>query len=173
MKESPQYKRFKRNNFTGDTLPLPDKRSSIIRTIEGYHSHTNTADLKRLEKEAQIKEIETQKTDRLLSVCDRAILALSYADTVIFFGHTARPDGYVLHGQIQPYNHIHNYLITSHVQVNTKPKTYLIIEIIPFLVYYSYATKYHNLASMFVPGYRCSNVYINVEKSASMNKDIQ
>ena len=42
-----------------------------------------------------------------------------------------------------------------------------------FLVYYSYATKYHNLASMFIPGYQCSNVYIDVEKGASMNKDIQ
>ena len=42
-----------------------------------------------------------------------------------------------------------------------------------FSIYYSYATKYHKLASMFVPGYQCSNVYINVEKRASINKDIQ
>ena len=81
---------------------------------------------------------------------DRAILALSYADMI------ARPGGYVLHGQ-----------------AFKKPKTYLINEIIPFLVFYSYVTKYHNLTSMFVPGYQCPNIYINVEKSASMNKDIQ
>ena len=81
---------------------------------------------------------------------DRAILALSYADMI------ARPGGYVLHGQ-----------------AFKKPKTYLINEIIPFLVFYSYVTKCHKLSSMFVPGYQCSNVYINVEKRASINKDIQ
>ena len=73
MKVSPFCKRFKRTHFTGDTLPLPDKRSSIIRTIQGYHSHTNTANLKRLEKEAQNKKILPQKTDRILSIYDRAI----------------------------------------------------------------------------------------------------
>ena len=79
---------------------------------------------------------------------DRAILALSYADMIARpSGHTVRPDGYVLHSQ-----------------VNTKPKTYLIIEMIPHLVYYSYATKYHKLASMFIPGYQCSNIYIDIEK---------
>ena len=156
MKVSSKYKRFKRINFVGDTLPLPDKRSSIIRTIWRYIHYPNMPNLRRFEKQTQIKEIETQKTDRLLSVCDRAILALSYADTVIISGHTARPDGYVLHGQ-----------------AFKKPKTYLIIEMIPHLVFYSYATKYHKLSSMFVPGYRCSNVYTDVEKSASMNKDIQ
>ena len=156
MKVSSKYKRFKRINFTGNTLPLSDTRSSIIRILQGYQSHTNTADLKRLEKEAQIKEIDIPKTDRLLSVSDRAILTLSYDDMLIF-DHTLRPGDYVLHGQ-----------------VNTKPKTYLIIEMEEhFLVFYSYATKYHKLSSMFVPGYRCSNVYINVEKRASMNKDIQ
>lgn len=117
MKESPQYKRFKHINITGDTLSLSDTR---------------------------------------LSVSDRAVFTLPYTDTVIISGHTARPGGYVLHGQ-----------------VNTKPKTYPIIEITSILVYYSYATKYHKLSSMFVPGYQCSNVYINVEKRASMNKDIQ
>jgi len=109
MKESSKYKRFKRIN------------------LRRYHSHTNTDNLQRLEKEAQIKEIDTPKTDKTLSVSDRAIWLLLY----------------------------------------------LIIEIILFLVFYSYATKYHNLASMFVSGYRCSNVYINVEKRTSMNKDIQ
>ena len=124
---SPDYKRFKRINFTGNTFTLLDMRSSIIRIIQRYHSHANTADLKRLEKEAQIKEIETQKTDRILSVCDRAFW----------------------------------------------PFLHLIIEMIPILVYCSYATKYHKLSSMFVPGYQCSNVYINVEKRALMNKDMQ
>lgn len=90
-------------------------------------------------------------TDRLLSVSDRAILALPYADMI------ARPGGYVLHGQVFKKSNLHP-----------------IIEMIPHhLIYYSYATKYHKLTSMFVPGYRCSNVYINVEKRASMNKDIQ
>ena len=117
MKESPQYKRFKHINITGDTLSLSDTR---------------------------------------LSVYDRAVFTLPYTDTVIISGHTARPGGYVLHGQ-----------------VNTKPKTYLIIEMKPFLVYYSYERKYHNLTSMFVPGYQCSNIYINVEKGALINKDIQ
>ena len=112
MKESPQYKRFKRTHFTGDTFTLSNTRSSIIRTIEGYHRYTNTAILWRLKNQTQNIEIDT-------------------------------------------------------------PKTYLIIEIIPHLVFYSYATKYHKLSSMFVPGYQCSNVYINVEKRASINKDIQ
>ena len=53
------------------------------------------------------------------------------------------------------------------------PFLYLIFEMLPILVYYSYATKYYKLASMNIPGYQCPNVYINVEKSASMNKDIQ
>ena len=95
--------------------------------IRRYIHYPNKADLRKLEKEAQIKEIETQKTVRTLSVSDRAFW----------------------------------------------PFLYLIIEITSILVFYSYATKYHNLASMFVPGYQCSNVYINVEKRASMNKDIQ
>ena len=110
-----------------DTFTLPMVRSSIIRTIQRYHSHTNTDNLKRLEKEAQINEIETQKTNKTLSVSDRAFWLFLY----------------------------------------------LIIEITSILVFYSYATKYHKLSSMFVPGYQCSNVYINVEKRASMNKDIQ
>ena len=110
MKESPQYKRFKHINITGDTLSLSDTR---------------------------------------LSVSDRAILALSYADTVIFSSHTLRPG-------IQKVKTVH-----------------LIIEMMPFLVYYSYVTKYHKLTSMFIPGYQCSNVYINVEKGTLMNKDIQ
>ena len=83
--------------------------------------------LRRFEKQAQNIEIDTPKTDRILSVCDRAFW----------------------------------------------PFLHLIIEMLPFLVYYSYATKYHNLASMFIPGYQCSNVYINVEKVAFINKDIQ
>ena len=150
MKESPQYKRFKRTHFIGDTLPLPVKRSSIIRTIEGCNQYQNMSDLKRFRKQAQNIEIDTPKTDRLLSVSDRALLALPYAIMI------AWPGGFV-----------------GRAQGVKKPKTYLIIEIIPFLVFYSYATKYHNLASMFIPGYQCSNVCINVEKGASMNKDIQ
>ena len=90
------------------------------------------------------------KTGKTFSVSDRAILAIPYADMI------ARPGGYVLHDQ-----------------AFKKPKTYLINEMIPILVYYSYERKYHNETSMFVPGYQCSNVYINVEKRASMNKDIQ
>ena len=116
MKESPQYKRFKHINITGDTLSLSDTR---------------------------------------LSVYDRAVFTLPYADMIIT-GHTARPDGYVLHGQ-----------------VFKKSKLHLNIEIIPFLVFYSYATKYHNLTSMYIPSYQCSNIYINVEKGALINKDIQ
>ena len=127
MKVSPFCKRFKRINFTGDTFTLLDMRSSVIRNLQGYHSHANTDDLKRLEKEPQNRGIRNQKTDRISSIYDRAFLSF-------------------LH---------------------------LIIEMIPFLVYYSYATKYHKLSSMFVPGYQCSNVYINVEKGALMNKDIQ
>jgi hypothetical protein len=139
-----------------DTLTSLDVRSLIIRNLQRCNHYLNTDNLQRLEKEAQIKKIDTPKTDKTLSVSDRTLLALSYADTVIISGHTARPDGYMLHGQ-----------------VNTKSKTYLIIEMIPHLVFYSYERKYHKLASMFVPGYRCSNVYINVEKGALINKDIQ
>ena len=71
MKISSKYKRFKRINFTDDTLPLSDTRSSILRTIQRYHSYVNTANLRRSEKQAQINEIDTQKTNKLLSVCDR------------------------------------------------------------------------------------------------------
>jgi len=163
----------------GDTFTLPMVRSSIIRTIWRYHSHKNTVNLRRFEKQAQIKEIDTPKTDRLLSVSDRALFSLPYADMIIF-GYISRPDDSrpsvsISHGLIlnHPYNYIHNYLITSRIRVYTKPKTYLIIEMIPHLVYYSYATKYHKLSSMFVPGYRCSNVYINVEKGTLKNKDMQ
>ena len=127
MKVSPFCKRFKHINFTGNTFTPLDMRSSIIRTIRRYIHYPNMPDLRRLEKETQIKEIDTPKTDKTLSISDRAIWSFLY----------------------------------------------LIIEITSILVFYSYATKYHNLASMFVPGYRCSNVYINVEKRASMNKDIQ
>ena len=176
---SPDYKRFKRINFTGDTFTLLDMRSSIIRTIQRYHSHKNTVNLKRFEKEAQINEIETQKTDRLLSVCDRALFAISYADTVIISGHPARLGGYLdghparLGGYLDGHPaRLGGYVL--HGQVYTKPKTYPIIEMEEhFLVYCSYATKYHKLTSMNIPGYQCSNVYINVEKRASMNKDIQ
>ena len=73
MKVSPKYKRFKRGDIVSDTFTLPMVRSSIIRTIEGYHSHANMDDLKRLEKEAQNKKILPQKTDRILSIYDRAI----------------------------------------------------------------------------------------------------
>ena len=101
-------------------------------------------------REPQNKGNETQETGKTLSVSDRALFVLLYADMI------ARPDGYMLHGQ-----------------VFKKPKTYLIIEMIPILVYYSYATKYHKLASMFIPGYQCSNIYIDIEKEALINKDIQ
>ena len=173
---SPDYKRFKHSTITGDTFTLLDVRSSIIRTMQGYSYHQNTAILWRLEKEAQNKENETQKTDRITSVYDRTLLALSYADTVIITGHTVRPSVSTSHGLIldHPYNHIHIYLITSHGQAFKKPKTYLIIEMIPHhLVYYSYERKYHKLSSMSVPGYQCSNIYIDIEKGALMNKDIQ
>jgi len=156
MKESPQYKRFKRTHFTGDTFTLLDMRSSIIRILQRYQSHTNTADLKRLEKEAQIKEIDIPKTDRILSVSDRALYQHSQIPISVF---------QVNNTKTKMYNH-DNYAILA-------GKTYLIIEITSILVFYSYATKYYKLASMFVPGYQCSNVYINVEKRASMNKDIQ
>ena len=174
MKVSPKYKRFKRINFTGDTFTLPDMRSSIIRTMQGYHSHTNTNDLKRFRKQTQNIEIDTPKTDRLLSVSDRAVFSLPYADMLIF-GHISRPSVSISHGLIpdHPYNHIHNYLITSHVQVNTKPKTYLINEMIPFLVYCPYARKYHLWSLMYNPGYQCSNMFINVEIWTSMDRHSQ
>ena len=150
MKVSSKYKRFKRINFASNTYTLLDMRSSIIRTIQGYHSHANTTNLRRSEKQAQINEIDTQKTDKLLSICDRALLALSYYDII------TRSDSF-----------------TMRARGVKKLKTYLIFEMLPILVYYSYATKCHKLSSMFVPGYQCSNVYINVEKRASINKDIQ
>ena len=124
--------------------------SSIIRTIWRYHNHKNTANLRRFRKQAQIKEIDIPKTDRILSVSDRALLALSYYDII------TRSDSFIMRARGVK-----------------KLKTYLIFEMLPILVYYSYATKCHKLSSMFVPGYQCSNVYINVEKRASINKDIQ
>ena len=150
MIASSKYKHFKRINFASNTFTPLDMRSSIIRTIRRYIHYPNMPDLGRLEKEAQIKEIQPPKTDRLLSVSDRAILALPYADMI------ARPGGYVLHGQ-----------------AFKKPKTYLINEMIPFLVFYSYATKYHKLASMFIPGYQCTNMFISVEIWTSMDRHSQ
>ena len=150
MKVSSKYKRFKHINFTGNTFTLSDTRSSIIRTIWRYIHYPNTANLKRLEKEAQIKEIDTQKTDKLLSVCNRALLALSYYDMII------RSDSFIVRARGVK-----------------KLKTYLIFEMLPILVYYSYERKYYKLTSMFIPDYQCSNVYIGIEKRASMNKDIQ
>jgi hypothetical protein len=153
---SPDYKCFKRINFTGDTFTLPDVRSSIIRTIEGYHSHTNTDDSKRLEKEPQNVEIRTQNTDRILTVYDRALFTLPYADTVIITGRDPYTDGLCYTGR-----------------VFKKSNLYPIIEMVPHPIYYSYATKYYNLTSMNIPGYQCSNIYIDVEKGALMNKWIQ
>ena len=82
MIASSKYKHFKRINFASNTFTPLDMRSSIIRTIQGYHSHANTANLRRSEKQAQINKIDTQKTDKLLSICDRALLALSYYDII-------------------------------------------------------------------------------------------
>ena len=132
---SPIYKHLKCINFSGDTFTISNTRSSIIRTIGGCNHY--------------------QKTDKIPSVYDRAVFTLPYADMIIT-DHTARSDGYVLHGQ-----------------ADTKPKTYPNIEMIPILVFYSYATKYHKLTSMFVPGYQCSNIYIDVEKGTLINKNIQ
>jgi hypothetical protein len=186
MQVSPFCKRFKHSQLMGDTFTLPDVRSSIIRTMQGYNQQQNMANLWRLKKQTQIIEIWIQNTDRILTVYDRAYHPLPYADTVIITGHISRPNVSTSHDLIpnylivfyglilnHPYTHIHNYLNTSHGLVNTKPKTYLIIEMVPHLIYYSYATKYHKLSSMFVPGYQCSNIYIDVEKGALMNKDIQ
>ncbi len=72
MQVSSKYKRFKRINITDDTLPLSNTRSSILHMIRRYIHYPNTANLKRLEKEAQNKEIDTPKTDKTLSVYDRA-----------------------------------------------------------------------------------------------------
>ncbi len=150
MKVSSKYKRFKRINFIGNTFTLSNTRSLIIRTIRRYNHYPNTANLRRSEKQAQINKIDTSKTVKTLSVSDRALFAFSYSNII------ARSNGFVVRAR-----GVKNL------------KTYLIFEMLPILVYYSYATKYHNLASMFVPGYQCSNVYINVEKKTSINKDIQ
>ena len=82
MIASSKYKHFKRINFSSNTFTPLDMRSSIIRTIQGYHSHANTANLRRSEKQAQINKIDTQKTDKLFSIYDRALLALSYYDII-------------------------------------------------------------------------------------------
>ena len=150
MKISSKYKRFKRINFASNTYTLLDVRSSIIRTIWRYHSHANTVDLRRSEKQAQINEIDTPKTDKLPSVCDRALLALSYYDMII------RSDSFIMRAR-----KVKNL------------KTYLIFEMLPILVYYSYEQKYHKLTSMNIHSYQCSNVYIVIEKRTLMNKDIQ
>ena len=150
MIASSKYKRFKRINFASNTFTPLDMRSSIIRTIQGYHNHTNTANLRRSEKQAQINEIDTQKTNKLLSVCDRALFAFSYSNII------ARSNGFVVRAR-----GVKNL------------KTYLIFEILPILIYYSYKRKYYKLTSMFIPNYQYSNIYIDNEKVALMNKDIQ
>ena len=72
MIASSKYKRFKRINFASNTFTPLDMRSSIIRTIRRYIYYPNTANLRRFEKQAQINEIDTSKTDKLLSISDRA-----------------------------------------------------------------------------------------------------
>ena len=144
-----------------DTFTLLDVRSSIIRTIEGCNHYPNTAILWRIEKETQNRGNKNQKTDRINSDSDRALFSLSYHQ------HSRIPVSVfqVRTPKTKMHNH-DNYAVLA-------GKTYLIIEMMPFLVYYSYARKYHNEASMHIPGYQCSNVYIDVEKGALMNKDIQ
>ena len=150
MQISPQYKRFKRINFTGNTYTLLDMRSSIIRTIRRYIHYPNMPDLRRFEKQAQINKIQPTKTNKLLSVCDRALLTLSYYDMII------RSDSFIMRARGVK-----------------KLKTYLIFEMLPILVYYSYEQKYHKLTSMNIHSYQCLNVYIVIEKGTLMNKDIQ
>jgi len=146
--------------------------------------------LRRLEKEAQIKEIDTPKTVRTLSVSDRAILALSYTDMSVLYQVSSRDTGMPGYYNATSDDIVdqHSHTLTYILQVDTHfskmynhdncavmvMSTHPIIEMEKhFPIYYSYERKYHKLSSMFVPGYQCSNVYINVEKSASMNKDIQ
>ncbi len=71
MKISSKYKRFKHSYFSSNTFTLPKVRSSIIRMIRRYIHYQNTTNLKRLEKEPQIKEIQQQKTVKILSISDR------------------------------------------------------------------------------------------------------
>ena len=101
-------------------------------------------------KYKRFKRINTQKTNKLLSICDRALLALSYYDMI------TRTDSFIVRARGVK-----------------KIKTYLIFEMLPILVYYSYEQKYHKLTSMNIHSYQCSNIYIDNEKRASMNKDIQ
>ena len=190
MKVSSKYKRFKHSTIMGDTFTLLDMRSSIIRTIWRYHSHKNTANLRRFEKQAQIKEIDTPKTDRLLSVSDRALFAISRIDMSVLYQVSSRDTGMPGYYNATSDDIVdqHSHTLTYILQVDTHfskmynhdncavmvMSTHPIIEMEKhFPIYYSYERKYHKLSSMFVPGYQCSNVYINVEKSASMNKDIQ
>ena len=132
--------------------------------MQGYHSHTNTANLKRLEKEPQNKRNENQKTDRITSVYDRA---LCLAQPISDHQHSRIPISvFQVNGTKTKMHNHDNYAAVVE-------KTYPIIEMMPFLVYYSYERKYHNGTSMNIHGYQCSNVYIDVEKGALMNKDIQ
>ena len=159
-----------------DTFTLLDVRSSIIRTMQGHHNHTNTAILERLEKQPQNRGNENQKTDRIPTVYDRAFQQMNrqgdYYDgrpgrgRSLFFVPAGTRSG-------REINYQHVRIPISVFQADTKPNYHPIIEMMPFLVYYSYATKYHNPASMNIHGYQCSNVYIDVEKGALMNKCIQ
>lgn len=100
MQVSPQYKRFKHSHFTGDTFTLPDKRSSIICMIQRCNHYPNTANLERLQKQTQNKEIQQQKTDRMLSVYDRAYHSLLYADMIILYYSSCgdiSPDDMIVH----------------------------------------------------------------------------
>jgi hypothetical protein len=146
--------------------------------------------LRRFEKQAQIKEIETQKTDRLLSVCDRALFAISRIVMSVLYQVSSRDTGMpgyynaISDDIVDQYSHT----LTCILQVDTHfSKMYnhdncavMVMNTHPIigmeensLVYYSYERKYHNRTSMFIPDYQCSNVYIDIEKRASMNKDIQ
>ena len=100
MQVSPKYKRFKHSHIMGDTFTLPRGRSSIIRTIEGCNHYPNMAILGRLGKQTQIVEIDTPKTDRILSVYDRAYHPLPYTDMIILYYSSCgdiSPDDMIVH----------------------------------------------------------------------------
>ena len=190
MKVSPFCKRFKRTHFTGDTFTLPDMRSSIIRNLQGCNQYQNMPDLRRFRKQAQNIEIDTPKTDRLLSVSDRAVFAISRIDMSVLYQVSSRDTGMPGYYNATSDDIVdqHSHTLTCILQMDTHfskmynhdncavmvMSTNPIIEMEKhFLVYYSYERNEHILSLMHNSGIQCTNMFISVEIWTSMDRHSQ
>ena len=165
-----------------------DVRSLIIRNLQRCNHYPNTDNLQRLEKEAQIKEIDTPKTDRLLSVSDRALFAISRIDMSVLYQVSSKDTGMPGYYNATSDDIVdqHSHTLTCILQVDTHfskmynhdncvvmvMSTHPIIEMEEhFLVYYSYERNEHILSLMHNSGIQCTNVCISVQIWTSMHRN--